>query len=97
MVERTRFKYSRILFVTQHDTGCKLYLKIAGKLVGMVCMFYFFVISLDLMGTGFQLATGKVASSLFADSELFNNPFFALMVGVLVRHLQSKIIFSGTQ
>jgi len=67
----------------EKDTGCKLYLKIAGKLVGMVCMFYFFVISLDLMGTGFQLATGKVASSLFADSELFNNPFFALMVGVL--------------
>ena len=54
----------------------------------MVCMFYFFVISLDLMGTGFQLATGKVASSLFSESELFNNPFFALMVGVLVRNFK---------
>ena len=55
----------------------------------MVCMFYFFVISLDLMGTGFQLATGKVASSLFSESDLFNNPFFALMVGVLVRMINS--------
>ena len=70
---------------SQQDTGWKLYLKIAGKLLGMVCMFYFFVISLDLMGSGFQLATGKVASSLFSESDLFSNPFFALMVGVLVR------------
>ena len=54
----------------------------------MCCMFYFFVISLDLMGTGFQLATGKVASSLFSESDLFNNPFFALMVGVLVRKFE---------
>ena len=83
------------LFDTQQDTGCKLYLKITAKLLGMVCMFYFFVISLDLMGTGFQLATGKVASSLFADSELFNNPFFALMVGVLVQNLQMIFYFLG--
>ena len=71
--------------LSQQDTGWKLYLKIAGKLLDMVCMFYFFVISLDLMGSGFQLATGKVASSLFSESDLFSNPFFALMVGVLVR------------
>ena len=54
----------------------------------MGCMFYFFVISLDLMGIGFQLATGKVASSLFSESKLFNNPFFGLMVGVLVRNIE---------
>lgn len=76
------------IFVPQQDTGWKLYLKITAKLLGMVCMFYFFVISLDLMGTGFQLATGKVASSLFSESDLFNNPFFALMVGVLVRNFE---------
>ena len=59
----------------------------------MVCMFYFFVISLDLMGTGFQLATGKVASSLFSESDLFNNPFFALMVGVLVRNVEKILLY----
>ena len=79
------------LTLSQQDTGWKLYLKITSKLLGMVCMFYFFVISLDLMGTGFQLATGKVASSLFSESDLFNNPFFALMVGVLVRMIKKSI------
>ena len=57
----------------------------------MICMFYFFVISLDLMGMGFQLATGKVASSLFAESKLFNNPFFGLMVGVLVSNQNKPV------
>ena len=76
-----------LVFASQQDTGWKLYVKITAKLLGMACMFYFFVISLDLMGMGFQLATGKVASSLFSESKLFNNPFFGLMVGVLVRRL----------
>ena len=74
----------RTILIPQECKNSWDYLKIIAKLSEMICMFYFFVISLDLMGMGFQLATGKVASSLFSESKLFNNPFFGLMVGVLV-------------
>jgi sodium-dependent phosphate cotransporter len=45
---------------------------------------YLFICSLSFLADGFRLVAGKDAGDVFRNSELFNNPVAALMVGVLV-------------
>jgi sodium-dependent phosphate cotransporter len=44
---------------------------------------YLFVCSLSFLADGFRLVAGKDAGEVFRNSDLFNNPVAALMVGVL--------------
>ncbi|XP_004696878.1 sodium-dependent phosphate transport protein 2A [Echinops telfairi] len=50
----------------------------------MLGFLYFFVCSLDVLSSAFQLAGGKVAGDIFKDSAILSNPVAGLVVGILV-------------
>ncbi|XP_075399330.1 sodium-dependent phosphate transport protein 2A [Tenrec ecaudatus] len=50
----------------------------------MLGFLYFFVCSLDVLSSAFQLAGGKVAGDIFKDNAILSNPVAGLVVGILV-------------
>ncbi|KAL7672338.1 hypothetical protein ACOME3_007227 [Neoechinorhynchus agilis] len=54
------------------------------KLLSLLPVLYFFICSLDLLTSGFQLLSGKLAGKLFAQGSVLNNPIAGLMLGVFV-------------
>nr|XP_021494805.1 sodium-dependent phosphate transport protein 2A [Meriones unguiculatus] len=50
----------------------------------MLAFLYFFVCSLDVLSSAFQLAGGKVAGDIFKDNAILSNPVAGLVVGILV-------------
>ncbi|KAI0984140.1 hypothetical protein GJ496_007301 [Pomphorhynchus laevis] len=54
------------------------------RLLSLLPILYFFVCSLDLLTSGFQLLAGKTAGNLFAQNTILQNPIAGLMIGVLV-------------
>jgi hypothetical protein len=55
--------------------------RILVSLSGLIVCLYFFIFSLELLGTGAKVLTGCVAGSLFGEN---TNPIAALIVGMLV-------------
>ncbi|XP_046577075.1 LOW QUALITY PROTEIN: sodium-dependent phosphate transport protein 2A-like [Haliotis rubra] len=53
------------------------------KILGIVCLLYLFICSLDLLGNAFQLLGGKAAGKVFTQSDLLLNPITGLMMGIL--------------
>ncbi|XP_046381135.2 sodium-dependent phosphate transport protein 2A-like [Haliotis rufescens] len=53
------------------------------KVLGIVCLLYSFICSLDLLGNAFQLLGGKAAGEVFSQSDLLLNPITGLMMGIL--------------
>lgn len=57
--------------------------KAAAKILGVLCLLYMFICTLDLLSNAFRLLGGKTAGSVFSDSDLLRNPITGLMIGVL--------------
>lgn len=57
---------------------------IVARVLGVLLLLYFFVCSLDLMGSAFKLLGGKEAGKVFSQNKIISNPVAGLMVGVLV-------------
>uniref|UniRef100_A0A4X2KAZ1 Sodium-dependent phosphate transport protein 2B n=1 Tax=Vombatus ursinus TaxID=29139 RepID=A0A4X2KAZ1_VOMUR len=55
-----------------------------GKVILLLGFLYFFVCSLDILSSAFQLVGGKMAGEIFSDGSLLSNPLGGLMIGVLV-------------
>ncbi|XP_051821555.1 sodium-dependent phosphate transport protein 2B-like [Antechinus flavipes] len=55
-----------------------------GKGILLLGFLYFFVCSLDVLGSAFQLVGGKMAGKIFHEGSVLNNPVAGLMIGVLV-------------
>uniref|UniRef100_G3W4J6 Sodium-dependent phosphate transport protein 2B n=1 Tax=Sarcophilus harrisii TaxID=9305 RepID=G3W4J6_SARHA len=55
-----------------------------GKGILLLGFLYFFVCSLDVLGSTFQLVGGKMAGKIFHDGSVLNNPVAGLMIGMLV-------------
>ncbi|XP_020847990.1 sodium-dependent phosphate transport protein 2B-like [Phascolarctos cinereus] len=55
-----------------------------GKVILLLGFLYFFVCSLDILSSAFQLVGGKMAGELFRDGSVLNNPVAGLVIGVLV-------------
>uniref|UniRef100_A0A668AMQ7 Sodium-dependent phosphate transport protein 2A n=1 Tax=Myripristis murdjan TaxID=586833 RepID=A0A668AMQ7_9TELE len=47
-------------------------------------LLYFFVCSLDILSSAFQLAGGRVAGDIFQENAILSNPVAGLVVGILV-------------
>ncbi|XP_070533451.1 sodium-dependent phosphate transport protein 2B-like [Ptychodera flava] len=54
------------------------------KICILTGLLYLFICSLDVMGSAFTLIGGTAAGEAISDSEILNNPFAGLMIGVLV-------------
>ena len=54
------------------------------KFLSLLALLYFFVCSLDLLGSAFRLVGSRAVASIIRDSELLKNPVVGLMIGVLV-------------
>lgn len=54
------------------------------KLVFLIGLLYFFICSLDILGSAFRLIAGVTAGKIFRNSALLSNPVAGLMIGVLV-------------
>ncbi|XP_067868027.1 sodium-dependent phosphate transport protein 2C-like [Heterodontus francisci] len=50
----------------------------------LIALLYFFVCSLDVLSSAFQLIGGKVAGDIFNDNTILANPIAGLILGVLV-------------
>jgi sodium-dependent phosphate cotransporter len=57
---------------------------ISVRLLGVICLLYFFICSLGVLQDAFQLLGGRVAGSIFTNNVLISNPLSGLMIGVLV-------------
>ncbi|XP_074130251.1 sodium-dependent phosphate transport protein 2B-like [Sminthopsis crassicaudata] len=55
-----------------------------GKGILLLGFLYFFVCSLDVLGSAFQLVGGKMAGKIFQDGSVLNNPVAGLMIGMLL-------------
>nr|XP_006207069.2 sodium-dependent phosphate transport protein 2B isoform X1 [Vicugna pacos] len=55
-----------------------------GKLIMLLVFLYFFVCSLDVLSSAFQLVGGKVAGQFFSNNSIMTNPVAGLVIGVLV-------------
>ncbi|KNC76905.1 hypothetical protein SARC_10621 [Sphaeroforma arctica JP610] len=53
------------------------------KLLVVLFALYVFIISLDLLGSAFQVLGGTQAGKVFRQSDVFNNPIAGLVVGIL--------------
>ncbi|PNJ09718.1 SLC34A3 isoform 2 [Pongo abelii] len=72
-------------------------LRVAGKLrrvagsvlkaCGLLGSLYFFICSLDVLSSAFQLLGSKVAGDIFKDNVVLSNPVAGLVIGVLVTAL----------
>ncbi|XP_035800750.1 sodium-dependent phosphate transport protein 2A-like [Amphiprion ocellaris] len=58
------------------STVCKIHL--------LLLLLYFFVCSLDILSSAFQLAGGRVAGDIFQKNAILSNPVAGLVVGILV-------------
>jgi sodium-dependent phosphate cotransporter len=56
--------------------------KLVLRIIFLLLCLYFFVVSLELMTSGFRLAAGHDASQIFK-SDLLTNPLACLVMGVL--------------
>uniref|UniRef100_A0A3B5AT14 Sodium-dependent phosphate transport protein 2A n=1 Tax=Stegastes partitus TaxID=144197 RepID=A0A3B5AT14_9TELE len=54
------------------------------KIPLLFLLLYFFVCSLDILSSAFQLAGGKVAGDIFQENAILSNPVAGLVVGILV-------------
>ncbi|CAM9473221.1 unnamed protein product [Lampetra planeri] len=54
------------------------------KPVLLLGLLYFFVCSLDILSSAFQLVGGKVAGDIFSDNSILSNPVAGLVIGILV-------------
>ncbi|XP_018098567.1 sodium-dependent phosphate transport protein 2B isoform X1 [Xenopus laevis] len=54
------------------------------KFVLLVTLLYFFVCSLDILSSAFQLVGGKAAGDIFKNHSVLSNPVAGLVIGVLV-------------
>ncbi|XP_044537689.1 sodium-dependent phosphate transport protein 2B-like [Gracilinanus agilis] len=59
-------------------------LQVILKVILLLVFLFFFICSLDILSSAFQLVGGKVAHELFFDGSIFYHPMASLMVGVLV-------------
>ncbi|XP_054855987.1 sodium-dependent phosphate transport protein 2B isoform X2 [Eublepharis macularius] len=59
-------------------------LKSIGKFILLLGLLYFFVCSLDVLSSAFQLVGGKAAGDIFKDGSVLSNPVAGLVIGVLV-------------
>ncbi|XP_062991307.1 sodium-dependent phosphate transport protein 2B [Elgaria multicarinata webbii] len=59
-------------------------LKGIGKFIALLGLLYFFVCSLDVLSSAFQLVGGKAAGDIFKDGSVLSNPVAGLVIGVLV-------------
>ncbi|XP_074129207.1 sodium-dependent phosphate transport protein 2B-like isoform X2 [Sminthopsis crassicaudata] len=55
-----------------------------GKVILIFIFLYFFVCSLDVLSSAFQLVGGKMAGEIFRDGSVLSNPMTGLMIGILV-------------
>ncbi|XP_051821871.1 sodium-dependent phosphate transport protein 2B-like [Antechinus flavipes] len=55
-----------------------------GKIILILVFLYFFICSLDILSSAFQLVGGKIAGEIFRDGSILNNPMTGLMIGILV-------------
>ncbi|XP_057585462.1 sodium-dependent phosphate transport protein 2B isoform X2 [Hippopotamus amphibius kiboko] len=55
-----------------------------GKFIFLLVFLYFFVCSLDVLSSAFQLVGGKVAGQFFSNNSVMSNPVAGLVIGVLV-------------
>ncbi|XP_061048126.1 sodium-dependent phosphate transport protein 2B isoform X2 [Eubalaena glacialis] len=55
-----------------------------GKFILLLVFLYFFVCSLDVLSSAFQLVGGKVAGQFFSNNSIMSNPVAGLVIGVLV-------------
>ncbi|XP_075857262.1 sodium-dependent phosphate transport protein 2B-like isoform X3 [Microcebus murinus] len=55
-----------------------------GKFLLLLGFLYFFVCSLDVLSSAFQLVGGKVAGQFFSNNSVMSNPVAGLVIGVLV-------------
>ncbi|KAL2782300.1 sodium-dependent phosphate transport protein 2C [Daubentonia madagascariensis] len=54
------------------------------KACGLLGSLYFFICSLDILSSAFQLLGSKVAGDIFKDNMVLSNPVAGLVIGVLV-------------
>ncbi|XP_043918096.1 sodium-dependent phosphate transport protein 2B [Protopterus annectens] len=54
------------------------------KFITLVGLLYFFVCSLDILSSAFQLVGGKAAGDIFKDNAVLANPVAGLVIGILV-------------
>uniref|UniRef100_A0A8C5P7N0 Sodium-dependent phosphate transport protein 2B n=1 Tax=Leptobrachium leishanense TaxID=445787 RepID=A0A8C5P7N0_9ANUR len=54
------------------------------KFVLLLALLYFFVCSLDVLSSAFQLVGGKAAGDIFKNHSVLSNPVAGLVIGVLV-------------
>uniref|UniRef100_UPI00398E4D30 sodium-dependent phosphate transport protein 2C-like n=1 Tax=Pristiophorus japonicus TaxID=55135 RepID=UPI00398E4D30 len=68
------------------DTAGKVKQVLKGIVMGclLIALLYFFVCSLDVLSSAFQLVGGKVAGDIFGDNTVLANPIAGLVLGVLV-------------
>ncbi|XP_017748514.1 PREDICTED: sodium-dependent phosphate transport protein 2C isoform X2 [Rhinopithecus bieti] len=57
------------------------------KACGLLGSLYFFICSLDVLSSAFQLLGSKVAGDIFKDNVVLSNPVAGLVIGVLVTAL----------
>ncbi|XP_010606777.1 sodium-dependent phosphate transport protein 2B isoform X1 [Fukomys damarensis] len=71
---------------SERDTKGKIFciFKGIGKLILLLGFLYFFVCSLDVLSSAFQLVGGKMAGQFFSNNSILSNPLAGLMIGVLV-------------
>ncbi|KAM4697178.1 sodium-dependent phosphate transport protein 2C [Rhinophrynus dorsalis] len=50
----------------------------------LVAMLYFFICSLDVLSSAFQLVGSKLTGDIFSDNQVLANPIAGLVIGVLV-------------
>ncbi|XP_009186039.2 sodium-dependent phosphate transport protein 2C isoform X3 [Papio anubis] len=65
-------------------------LRVAGsvfKACGLLGSLYFFICSLDVLSSAFQLLGSKMAGDIFKDNVVLSNPVAGLVIGVLVTAL----------
>ncbi|XP_068134428.1 sodium-dependent phosphate transport protein 2B isoform X2 [Hyperolius riggenbachi] len=55
-----------------------------GKFILLLGLLYFFVCSLDVLSSAFQLVGGKAAGDIFKNHSVLSNPVAGLVIGVLV-------------
>ncbi|XP_037386219.1 sodium-dependent phosphate transport protein 2B-like [Talpa occidentalis] len=55
-----------------------------GKFILLLGFLYFFVCSLDVLSSAFQLVGGKLAGQFLSNNYIMSNPVAGLMIGVLV-------------
>uniref|UniRef100_H2ZYR8 Solute carrier family 34 member 3 n=1 Tax=Latimeria chalumnae TaxID=7897 RepID=H2ZYR8_LATCH len=68
------------------NTTAKVKQVLMGILKGciLISFLYFFICSLDVLSSAFQLVGGKVAGDIFSDNNVLGNPVAGLVIGVLV-------------